>query len=398
MKNSLKKSGMAGVLAGFIFLLFLCLPAAASDPIKVGLLTPMTGPNPDWGKRQIVAMEIALEKINLRGGVNGTPVEMFALDTGGDPAKALNAYRELVDSDKVLAVIGPFMSGAFEALRPLTNEEKVCIISTVSAKPGLCDLEKYPYAFRMTVTAEKSESASVKAWAKANRIKTVVILYEGEDPYSASIGKMIWPKTLADMKVKVLDEKNPILFSRGETAFTEQLNLLKKYNPDGICIAGMPPEAAHFLKALRSQGFKQPVLGSSSITGRTLIEMAGKDAEGVMSNSAYNAQDPSPKVQDYVNRFVKQCEKTYPDLGCQSDQFDVVVYDIFEFLADIMKKQGITGDPARIQENRDKIRNGLAHMKAWRGTAGMMAFDKKGDGIRTILIIKVKDGKWQPTY
>jgi branched-chain amino acid transport system substrate-binding protein len=90
MKKSCKKQGMVSVKVILIFmtLLFLCSTAVASDPIKVGLLAPMTGPSPDWGKKQIVGMELAVEKINLRGGVNGTPVEMFAIDTGGDAEKA----------------------------------------------------------------------------------------------------------------------------------------------------------------------------------------------------------------------------------------------------------------------------------------------------------------------
>ena len=398
MKNLCKKTGIISVLMGFTVLLFLSPVAADSGPIKVGLLAPMTGPSPDWGKKQIVAMEVALEKINLRGGVNGTPVEMYALDTGGDPAKTLEAYRELANSDQVLAVIGPFMSRAFEALRPATNEEKVCIIATASAQPGLSDLSKYPYAFRMTTSSGKSEGASAKAWLKAHPIKTVVVIYEGKDPYCSAIGKNLWPKMFADMNVEVLDKKDPILFSRGETAFAEQLYLLKKYNPDGICIAGMPPDAANLIKAIRNQGFKQPILGSSSMATETLIKMAGKDAEGVVSNTLFNPGDPNPKVTDYVKNFTKRCNKTYTDVSCQSDQFDVVVYDILQFVVDIMKKKGITGDPAQLEENRNRIRDGLAGMKMWRGTAGMMAFDKKGDGIRTIHIMEVKNGKWQPVY
>ena len=398
MKNLFKSSAIAMALMGFMMLFFLCPAAAEPGPIKVGLLAPMTGPSPDWGKKQIVAMEMAVEKINLRGGVNGTPVEMFALDTGGDPEKTLEAYKELADSDRVLAVIGPFLSVTFEALRPATNEEKVCIIATASAQPGLSDLNEYPYAFRMTTSSGKSEGASAKAWLKAHQIKTVVVIYEGADPYCSAIGKNLWPKMFADMNLEVLDKKDPILFSRGETVFTEQLNQLKKYNPDGICIAGMPPDAANLIKAIRNQGFKQPILGSSSMATETLIKMAGKDAEGVVSNTLFNPGDPNPKVADYVKNFTKKCTRTYTDVSCRSDQFDVVVYDILHFVVDVMKKKGITGDPAQVQENRNRIREGLAGMKMWRGTAGMMAFDKKGDGIRTIHIMRVKDGKWQPMY
>ena len=62
MKNLCKKTGIISVLMGFTVLLFLSPVAADSGPIKVGLLAPMTGPSPDWGKKQIVAMEVALEK------------------------------------------------------------------------------------------------------------------------------------------------------------------------------------------------------------------------------------------------------------------------------------------------------------------------------------------------
>lgn len=85
-------------------------------------------------------------------------------------------------------------------------------------------------------------------------------------------------------------------------------------------------------------------------------------------------------------------------MNCGPEQYDVVVYDIVFFLTDIMKKKMITGELRRLQEERDKIREGLANMGVWRGTAGMMAFDKKGDGIRAVHILKVKDGKWQPVY
>lgn len=398
MKNLFNKSGMVMALTGFMMLFFLCPAAAEPGPIKVGLLAPMTGPSPDWGKKQIVGMELAVEKINLRGGVNGTPVEMFALDTGGDPAKAIEAYREMVNSDKVLAVIGPLFSNTFQALRSVTNDEKVPIIATASSQPGLSDLKQYPYAFRMTVSSEKKEVTVAQAWVKANHIKTVAILFDGKDAFGKALGGKLWPKVFKEQNVKVLDLENPITFETGEKNFSEQVKKLKALNPDGICIAALPFEAGALVKEIRLQHFKQPILGGSASATPMVIELAGKAAEGMWSNALFNPSDPNPEVTRYVKAFSKRCRQKYADMDCEPEQFDVVVYDILQFLVNIMKKHGITSDPAQLQENRNKIRNGLAGMKMWRGTAGMMAFDKKGDGIRTIHIIKVKDGKWQPTY
>ena len=56
-------------------------------------------------------------------------------------------------------------------------------------------------------------------------------------------------------------------------------------------------------------------------------------------------------------------------MGCRPEQYNVVVYDILEFLVNIMKRKGINNDPGQLQENRNRIRDGLAQMKMWRGTA-----------------------------
>ena len=398
MKNFYEKSAMACLLMGFMMLFFLSTAAAESTPIKVGLLAPVTGPSPDWGKKQIVGMELAVEKINLRGGVNGTPIEMYALDTGGNPEKAIEAYRELADSDKVLAVIGPLFSGTFAALRSVTNQEKVPVIATASAKPGLSNLKKYPYAFRMTVSSEKKEGAVAQAWVKANNVKTVAIVYDGKNNFTRALGDKVWPRIFKNQNVKVLDLDEPITFETGDKNFSEQVKKLKVLKPDGICIAAFPFESGYLVKEIRLAGLKQPILGGSATATPKVIQVAGKAAEGMWSNALFNAGDPNPNVSKYVKAFSKRCKEKYTDMACEAEQFDVVVYDILQFLVDIMKKKGVTSAPDQLQENRNKIRDGLARMKMWRGTAGMMAFDKKGDGIRTIHIIKVKDGQWQPTY
>ena len=97
----------------------------------------MSGINPDWGKKQVIGMEMALEKVNRRGGVNGAPVEAVVYDSGGDPKQALALYHKLGNEDKVLAVIGPVFSHECEAIFPVTNEVKLVVIATASATPPL---------------------------------------------------------------------------------------------------------------------------------------------------------------------------------------------------------------------------------------------------------------------
>jgi len=371
---------------------------AEQDTLKVGLLVPVTGKSPDWGKKQVIGMEMAVEMINRRGGVNGTPVEVIQYDTGGGPAQAVEAYQKLSQADKVLVVVGPLFSGTFKGLLPVTNEEKVALVATASAKPGLSDLKRYPYAFRMTVTSEKKEGPQAKAWVDANQVKNVAIVYDKKDLFTVGLGKKLWPKIFKGLGVNVVNLADPITFETGDTDFASQVKQLKSLNPDGICISAFPVETGEIIKEIRNQGLKQPLLGGSATSTPRVVEIAGDDAEGLWAVSLFYLDDPSPKVQKYAKAFRKRCQQRYPDMGCDPEQFDVVVYDIFQFLVDIMRKQGISGASGSLQQERTKIRDGMANMRPWRGTGGLMGFDKKGDGNRTIHILQVKDGKWQPAY
>ncbi len=388
----------AVVLMFTVFILTVGQVRAEGRPLKVGLLLPLTGPVPEWGKKQSVGAEMALEMINRRGGVMGNRVEAVVRDTGGDPQQALAQYRELVLEEGVLAVVGPLFSNTFTAIAPATNDLKTAIIGTASALPGLSDLKQRPYAFRMTVTSDKKEGPSVRAWASAHHIRSVVILYDRTVPVWTTAATKVWPEIMHDLNIEILNRDDPISFETGQKDYGPCVERIKAYHPDGLCISGFSPEVGLLLKEIRMRGLKQPVLVSSGVANPKVIEVAGDAAEDLWSVSLFYLDDPNPKVRGYVARFEKRCREEYPDMNCESEQYDQVVYDILLFLADIMKKEMIGNNPENLQKERETVRDGLANMGVWRGTAGMMAFDEKGDGIRTLHVLKVKDGKWRPAF
>ncbi len=396
----MKPKGKFILAAGLTLILLITTPLLAQPgTLKIGLLAPMTGPsNADWGKKQVIGLEMAIAAANGRGGVGGIPLEAVMADTGADPLQAVAMYRKLTREDGILAVIGPIFTSECIDLFPITNEEKVAVIATGSSKPGLSDLSKWPYAFRMTVTSEKKEVPLVKRWVEANMIKDVVILYDRESDFASTIAEKIWPRTMKELNVRILNENDPISFPVGQTDFIKFVEKALAYSASGIGISALPQEAGHLIKELRRQGYDKSILGMSTTANPKVIEIAGDAANGLWSMSLFYPEDPNPKVKRYVEAFTRKCKDRYPDMNCDSEQYDVVVHDILLFVADIMKKKGITGDPEKLQQERDKIRQGLADMGVWRGTAGMMAFDKKGDGIRTVHILKVKDGQWQQVH
>jgi len=292
----MRTKGIFILVTGFILIILISNPLwAQPGKLKVGLLAPLTGPpNPDWGKKQVVGLEMALAKVNRRGGIGGTPLEAVIYDTGGSGKQAVAFYRKLAGEDGVLAVIGPLTTTKCIDLFPVTNEVKAAVIATASVAPGLSDLEKLPYAFRMTVTSDKKEGPLVKSWVAAHRIKDVVILYDQESVVTSTIAEKIWPKIMKDLNVRILNENDPISFPAGQKDFKEQVEKAIAYQADGIGICAFPREAGELIKEIRRQGLKQPILGASTTANPKVIEIAGDAAEDLWSASLFYPEDPNP--------------------------------------------------------------------------------------------------------
>src|SRR5664280_566596 len=105
--------------------------AAAAEPIRLGWLTALTGPNSAPGIGFDRGVHYAANKINAAGGVNGRMIEVITRDTQGDPAKAVNAAVEMASSIKVHATFGPTNSGESLATTPIFTRFKVPSLQVV---------------------------------------------------------------------------------------------------------------------------------------------------------------------------------------------------------------------------------------------------------------------------
>src|SRR3954468_17959716 len=79
--------------------------ALTGSPIKIGLMSTLSGPQASSGNQGAVVAPAWADWINANGGINGHPVDVISEDDGGDPAKAQAAEKKLVDQDNVLAIV-----------------------------------------------------------------------------------------------------------------------------------------------------------------------------------------------------------------------------------------------------------------------------------------------------
>lgn len=129
----------------------LSLPLAAgaqTEPIKIGWLVALTGPNSSPGIGFDRGIKYAADEINKAGGVKGRKIEVITRDTQGDPTKAVNAALELINKEKVEFTIGPTNSGEGLATTPVIARSKIPSL-VYGVVDTLIDPQKYPYAFRV---------------------------------------------------------------------------------------------------------------------------------------------------------------------------------------------------------------------------------------------------------
>ena len=91
--------------------------AAEAAPIKIGAIFAVTGPASFLGAPEAKTLEMLVEKINAAGGINGQKIELIIKDSGSKPEKAVSFAKQLIEEEKVLAIIGPSTSGETMAIK-----------------------------------------------------------------------------------------------------------------------------------------------------------------------------------------------------------------------------------------------------------------------------------------
>jgi branched-chain amino acid transport system substrate-binding protein len=122
---------------------------AAGEPIKIGWIAALTGPNSAAGLAFNTGVDYAVKTINEKGGVNGRPIDLITRDSQSDPTKAVNAAQEMINRENVNAIVGPANSGETLATTPIMARGGVPNLHC-SIVDSLINVEKYPNAYRLS--------------------------------------------------------------------------------------------------------------------------------------------------------------------------------------------------------------------------------------------------------
>jgi len=121
----------------------------AEKPFKIGSEQPLSGVAADGGKTAVVGLQMAVDRINKKGGVNGRPIELVLVDDASSPAVARQKTEKMVQQDQIDAHVGGFLSNICLACMPVWNQAKVVNMISVCLDTTLTTSACNRYSFRV---------------------------------------------------------------------------------------------------------------------------------------------------------------------------------------------------------------------------------------------------------
>jgi branched-chain amino acid transport system substrate-binding protein len=342
------------------------------EPIKIGILLSLTGPISPFGNQALEAIQLAIEEINNKGGINGRALKIIVEDTKSEPKEAVTAFNKLANIDKVPVVIGPLASSLGMACAPIAQEKKIVLFS-----PAVSALEFTKigdYIFRNWPTAEILTKDMADFAFEKLKLKKIAILYVNND--MGVDYKTFFERRFLDLGGEiVISEK----FEQGATDFKTQLTKIKNKNPEAIYLLGQK-ENGIALRQIKEMRLETIILSNVGIEDSEIIKLAKEAAEGVIYNTpgfAENFQKTKDYKKNYQNRY-----------GKESGIMAASTYDAVYIVAKAIEEaKTYTGE---------EIKNSLKTIKNFQGITGLTNFDENGDVIKASTFKTVKNGKFVP--
>lgn len=337
--------------------------------IKIGIATSLTGEKALTGKYTRNGVELAVEEINNKGGINGQKVEAVYEDDNGTDSGAVNAFNKLTGSD-VAVIIGSIYSTMDLAISPSVKKAEIPTLVTGSSND--IAKQKNPWLFQSRTNDAISAAAIAKYAVNELKLKKIALIHDTDAYGQGAAGAA--KAALEGLKV------TPTLittFNTGDKDFTPQLVKIKDSKADGILAFSLQTEAGLIMKQVKSLGLDIPFIGSTSFSSKIAIDLARENAENVYSVADYVPTTSLQKGQEFAKRYKEK-------YSLESDFTGAINYDAFLLAAEAIK----------IAKSTDKnaVKQALASINEFNGATNTFSFDENNVGGTRALVVQIKSG------
>ena len=346
--------------------------SGAEDTVTLAVVSPVTGDSAEYGIHFNVGAQMAADKINEAGGINGKQVVLKSFDSKNDAKEAAEVARLICQDKTILATIGDFSSTCCMATAPIYEENKTV---QISPSAGLIDFPRVgPYNFATTGVQENDGGFLMNRVINEKMgAKSVAIVYTNND-YGLNMLSYMTQEAEAD-GVVITDTE---AIAAGEKDFTAIVSKMRQTEPEAVAIMGSYNEVANCVKQIRQVGWDVPVAISGSALTDQLVELLGDDVNGIYSNIAFVASDNTPETKEFNEEFTKRA-------NMPPSFHSISTYDTVMLVCDAAIK---CGDNL----NRETLKDAIQSYKGFDGLMGPFEFTEDGAVYRGYKVVQYQDG------
>lgn len=364
------------VIVSIVALLFGAVATCvhAKETVKLGLITPLSGDVKTYGESARNAFNIALEEYAKKGKYR---IDAVIVDDKNDATEGANGALKMITQDRVLAIIGPLTSKVSIPVSEIANKYKVPMVTGTATSPKVTvsDGKRKPYIFRGCYIDPFQGTVGAGYALRELKAKRAAILYDVGNDYSKGLAEY-FRSTFGKGGTVVAFES----YQKDDVDFSALVTKISVKKPDVIYIPDYYNKVALLAKQIREKGIKAPMLGGDGWDSPELLKIAGNAIAGGYFTNHYSPDRKDPVADAFIKRY-KEKHRIVPDaLAALSYDATVIVLRTL----DSLKKP-----------TKDDIQKALASTKNFKGVTGNITFDKNGDAVKSVVILKVEQGAFK---
>ena len=370
---SLLVIALAGLFVG-------CKPKEPAT-VKIGAIFAITGPS-FLGVPESRTAEMLVEQINAAGGVAGMKLELIVKDSGGNPEKAVSFAKQLIEEDKVFAIIGPSTSGESMQIKQICEDSQIILLSCAAAEAIVVPVSKWVFK---TPQNDAFAAQAIYATMKDMGIKKIGVVAANTGFGNGGMAQL--EKFAPQFGIEIAITES---YDRAATDLSALMTKVNAVGVDAVVNWSIVDAQSIIPKNMRQLGMKQPLFQSHGFGNIRYVQVAGEAAEGIIFPAGrllvadvLPDGHPQKKVlikykSDYESRFKED-----------ASTFGGHAWDGVMILVEALKKVGAA--------DKVKVRDAIEGMKGFVGTGGVFNFspeDHNGLLLDAFEILTVKGGKF----
>jgi len=360
------------IISGWALLCVVCLfGCGAREPIQIGFVSELTGRNAGLGLQGRNAAQLAIQKINAQGGVEGRSLELVVRDTRGNPRLVANFDRELLDSG-VSILTGHMTSWEIEAALPMLEGRPAVLFSPTASSPNYTGIADS--FFRLSPASTIQTTLMAEYTYQQLGLRRAAVIYDQSNlSYARTFGED-FADHFSSLGGQVLTVTH---FS--DSALSDLVAEIYRAEPDVVLIVASGFNTAVIAQQIRLLDWPVQLLASNWALTNDLLQNGGRVVENMILPTHFDQGCQTPAYLDFRSEY----ESAY---GHAPTFAAVFAYETIWAIRDGLEQT---------QGQMETLGQVLSVPRSVAGLCDKIFLDEFGDATRTLYLVSVAGNEFQ---